>query len=206
MARHRQDQVRKPKQERSQHRVDLILDAARQLIAERGSSGLSVTDIAEVAGISPASMYQYFPNKAAILAELAEGYLAEIGARLDAQLKVPPKDYEEASERLVALVDTVYQMNLQDPVMRDIIQGVVTDKSLWEISVRDTQRKVDHICAAIAPVVPARRQADLRITILLLTEFTEGAVRAALNMPALDAHRTIDRLKSMIRAIWFSEH
>lgn len=205
MARHRQDQVRIPKQERSQARVDLILDAARRLIAERGSAGLTITEIAEVAGISAASMYQYFPNKSAILAELSAHYFAAIGARLATALETPPKDYFEAADRLIDVVEAVYQMNLQDPVMRDIIQGVVNDKSLWELSERDTRQKVDQICSVIGPVVPAKRKADLRITILLLMEFTEAAVRTALGMPALEARRTIDRLKVMIRAAWLAE-
>jgi AcrR family transcriptional regulator len=200
----RHDQVRKPKQARSQQRVDQILDATRSLIAERGSAGLTITEIAEVASISAASMYQYFPNKSAILAVLAERYLAEIGALITNVLDPPPESFAEAADRIVAIVELGYQMNLQDPVMRDIIQGLVTDKSLWEINVRDTRQKVDQICAAIEPVVPDGQKGDLRITIHLLTEFAEAAVRAALDMPALQARRTVDRLKEMLRAIWFS--
>jgi len=202
MARQRQDSIRAPKQARSQQRVDQILDAARDIVAARGSAALSIVDIAESAGITAGSMYQYFPNKTAILCALAERYLDEFGRRMAEKLAVIPQDYTSAMDTIDEIVELFFQMNQQDPVMRDIMFGIVSDKSLRELSRRDSEAKIDALCAALVPVVPPARRDDLRLSILLMTEFVEAAVRAALDMPALEARRTIDRLKAMIRAIW----
>lgn len=68
---------RKPQQARSQKLVGWILHAAAQVFAERGYAGGTTNHIAERAGVSIGSLYQYFPNKTAILAALAEQHLSE---------------------------------------------------------------------------------------------------------------------------------
>jgi AcrR family transcriptional regulator len=52
------------------HRKDLILDAAMTLFAERSFHDIGMRDIADEAGISPASIYRYFSSRDDILAEI----------------------------------------------------------------------------------------------------------------------------------------
>ena len=54
--------------------VERILDAGRQVLIERGYDGATTNRIAEVAGISPGSLYQYFPNKDAIIAAIVDAH------------------------------------------------------------------------------------------------------------------------------------
>ena len=54
---------RQPRQERSRATVDAILTATTQVLMERGYAGLTTNRVAEVAGASIGSLYQYFPNK-----------------------------------------------------------------------------------------------------------------------------------------------
>lgn len=54
-----------------------MLDAADSLLAEEGATALSTTRVAEQAGVSVGSLYQYLPDKAAIIQALAGRYLAE---------------------------------------------------------------------------------------------------------------------------------
>lgn len=68
---------RKPQQARSQKLVGWILHAAAQVFAERGYAGGTTNHIAEKAGVSIGSLYQYFPNKTAILTALALEHLSE---------------------------------------------------------------------------------------------------------------------------------
>jgi AcrR family transcriptional regulator len=65
-------QRRLPQQDRSRFLVDVIRTAALQILREEGSDALTTNRIAEVAGVAVASVYQYFPNKEAILASLYE--------------------------------------------------------------------------------------------------------------------------------------
>ena len=70
--RSRSASVRKvPRQSRSRYVVDLILDTTSQILLQEGYSKVTTNRIAEVAGISIGSLYQYFPNKGAIVKALA---------------------------------------------------------------------------------------------------------------------------------------
>ena len=60
------------RQERSQATVDAILEAATRLFAEGGLDAVNTNQIAERAGVSIGSLYQYFPGKQAILGELID--------------------------------------------------------------------------------------------------------------------------------------
>ena len=59
-----------PKQARSNDLVAAILDAAIQVLMTEGASRFTTARVAERAGVSVGSLYQYFPNKAAILFRL----------------------------------------------------------------------------------------------------------------------------------------
>ena len=57
-----------------------ILDAARELFAERGYAGTSMRDLAEALGMTKAALYYHFPGKAQILTALVEPLLDELEA------------------------------------------------------------------------------------------------------------------------------
>jgi AcrR family transcriptional regulator len=61
---------KQPKQARSTDLVAVVLDAAVQVLAKEGARGFTTARVAEKAGVSVGSLYQYFPNKAAILFRL----------------------------------------------------------------------------------------------------------------------------------------
>jgi len=59
-----------PRQSRSQATVTAILDATAHILVERGFAAATTNAVAERAGVSVGSLYQYFPNKAALVAAL----------------------------------------------------------------------------------------------------------------------------------------
>jgi hypothetical protein len=58
---------KRPKQVRSEQLVEDILQAATQVLAREGARRFTTARVAEAAGVSVGSPYQYFPNKEAIL-------------------------------------------------------------------------------------------------------------------------------------------
>lgn len=66
-----------PRQERSRATVEAILEAATDILIRQGAGRLTTNRIAERAGVNIASLYQYFPGKHAILAELRRRHGAE---------------------------------------------------------------------------------------------------------------------------------
>ncbi|TFV55043.1 TetR/AcrR family transcriptional regulator [Mycobacterium sp. PS03-16] len=74
---------RRPRQLRSRETVDVVLTAAAQMFDREGLA-TTTNRIAERAGVSIGSLYQYFPNKQALLYALAERHIRQARARLDA--------------------------------------------------------------------------------------------------------------------------
>ncbi|HXV93477.1 MAG TPA: TetR/AcrR family transcriptional regulator [Pseudonocardia sp.] len=75
---------RRPRQARSRQTVARVLDAAAALLEESGHAALTTNEVAARAGVSIGSLYQYFADKDALLAALAERHLAESAERLHA--------------------------------------------------------------------------------------------------------------------------
>jgi AcrR family transcriptional regulator len=66
---------KKPLQMRSQATVDVIVEAAARVFESSGFAGASTNKIADIAGVSVGSLYQYFPDKLALLEAVNERYL-----------------------------------------------------------------------------------------------------------------------------------
>lgn len=68
---------KKPQQERSKATRDVLLQAAAYILEREGWEGFTTNRVAERAGVNIASLYQYFPNKQAILAALRHAHVEE---------------------------------------------------------------------------------------------------------------------------------
>lgn len=75
---------RRPVQTRSRRIKAVIMEAAHDVMRERGIRAITTNAIAEHAGIKIGSIYDYFPNKEAIIAEIYEGKLAQVRSFLEA--------------------------------------------------------------------------------------------------------------------------
>jgi len=71
-----------PRQERSRATVDALLEATTDILIREGYARLTTNRIAERAGVNIASLYQYFPGKEAIVAELRRRHGADQRAAL----------------------------------------------------------------------------------------------------------------------------
>jgi AcrR family transcriptional regulator len=73
---------KRPVQRRSQQTFDALVEATTNLLVERGFARTTTNHIAERAGVGIASLYEYFPGKEAIVAQVAERLVARVLARL----------------------------------------------------------------------------------------------------------------------------
>ena len=106
---------KKPQQARSTDLVAAILEAAIQVLAKEGAQRFTTTRVAERAGTSVGSVYQYFPNKAAILFRLQSDEWRETNDMLRATLadtRRPPL------ERLRRLVHAFVKSECDEAAMR----------------------------------------------------------------------------------------
>jgi AcrR family transcriptional regulator len=73
---------KRPSQARSRATVDAIVEACTRLLPRLGYAGVTTNHIAERAGVSIASLYEYFPGKDAIVAQVAERLVDRVLRRL----------------------------------------------------------------------------------------------------------------------------
>ena len=75
-----------PKQQRSKDTVDVILAATARVLVKEGFDRASTNRIAEQAGVSIGSLYQYFPSKEALVAALVEQHIEHMSETLQAEM------------------------------------------------------------------------------------------------------------------------
>lgn len=106
MNEHETGMRRRPRQSRGAQRVAAILDAAEQLYGELGYEATSTNEIATRANTSIGSLYQFFPNKEAILHGVAERYRAGFATLADELFRPEQADLPLA-ELVGRLLDTM---------------------------------------------------------------------------------------------------
>jgi len=94
---------KQPKQARSSSLVEAMLDAAVQVLTKEGAGRFTTARVAERAGVSVGSLYQYFPNKAAILFRLQSDEWRRTSALSRSILEEAP----EVFEAIEASLDTI---------------------------------------------------------------------------------------------------
>jgi AcrR family transcriptional regulator len=107
--------------------VDVVLDAVVRLLKREGPASITTNRIAQVAGVSIGSVYQYFPNKRAIFVALHARHLEEIDRMVQGTL------VEHAASPLHvlmrALVDGMIQVHAPDPELNQLMQTEVPHRA-----------------------------------------------------------------------------
>jgi AcrR family transcriptional regulator len=123
---------RLPPAQRNAIRVERILDAAGQLVAERGYEKMTTSQVARRAGVSPGVLYQFFADKRAIVHALASRNLQRYLDRLDeAAPSGRPASWHDTAD---AALDLFVAMCREDPGFRVVRFGDVADVRLLGIT------------------------------------------------------------------------
>ena len=150
---------RKPKQERAQFTYDAILEATAQVLARHGWAKCSTNRIAQVAGVSIGTLYEYFSNKEAILEVLfdrhisaGESLMAESLSTMGNPLEMP------LSEIICLLVDGYISLHEQDPVLHRRLSSEVPIPPAIEARVTKIQT---HLIDTIATLLTFHPEASV---------------------------------------------
>ena len=108
-----------PRQTRSAATFDAIVDAAAHILRSGGYDALTTNRVAERAGVSVGSLYQYFPNKEAILVELVRRHTQDLEAGIVAI--AARADSLALAELVAALIDDNARAHLVDPGLHKVL-------------------------------------------------------------------------------------
>lgn len=175
--------------------VERIIAAAHDVLLKRGYDATTTNHIADAAGISPGSLYQYFPNKAAILSRVIDRYSADLAARMSRaflrSLSAPTRDGVRAT--VTALLDAYEEQP-------DLLRVFVEQTPRTHNSPRAVfARRMDEITTAaiMAQSHDPDRPADAMAWLVVRT-VEHVTISYVLERPRLDRETVIEELTELI--------
>ena len=174
---------KRPRQQRSKATVDTILEATARVLKKHGFDGLSTNAVAAQAGVSIGSLYQYFPNKEALVAKLIDRHMEDMNAAIFAELtRVAVMPIAQAARAVVELTIRAHSVDID-------LHRVLTEQ-VPRIGKLARLRELDEIChRMVAGLLAARKEelaiADPDLAAFILVSTIEAVIhRAALLYPA----------------------
>lgn len=194
---------KKPKQARSTELVSAIIQAALQVLEKEGAVRFTTARVAEKAGVSVGSVYQYFPNKAAILFRLQSDEWQQTTAMLSGILgnaDRPPLD------RLRSLVHAFIQSECEEAGLRQALNDAAP---LYRDApeAQENRTAADSVCRHfIEEVLPDASAARQQLTCELLTTTLSSVGSSFSSSPrtAEEISRFSDAMVDMFSA-WLRE-
>ena len=188
---------RQPSQQRSREKVERILSSATALIAEAGTDAMRMSDVASRAEISIGALYQYFPDKSAVIRALAER-CAEDGRHCIREGLAEVRSLEAFRAAFGILIDTYYGLFLAEPVIRDIWCGTQADPALRAIELEDSRANGAMLCQVLAPLRPDMDARLLEAECFLAMHLGEATMRLAVSVDRSEGDAMVEAYKTMV--------
>lgn len=189
---------RKPSQERSRDRVERILDATASLLGEMPVDKITTAAIAEKAGVPIGSVYQYFPNKLAVLAQLARRVMESVDMRtasiIAEEFGVLP--WDQAIDRAI---DVTMQGYAEQPGYVQLLLSIRPTPEFGAITDESNERVAAMLAMhpALQSVIPAERiQLVTRSAIRAVNSLQDWAL--SMDDPGL-ADEIIGEMKTLLK-------
>jgi AcrR family transcriptional regulator len=186
-----------PTQQRSRERFEKILESAAELMAEKGSEAFRMSDVVERSGVPFGSLYQYFPDKTAIIGTLAERYNA-IGRDCVGRDLASVRSARDLYPALCRITDSYYRMFIDEPVMRDIWQATQADRALQKLDEEDGAYLAGLLGDALRRIASDAPAAALASFSQLIMTMIAAAVRHAITQEPKEAARFLTLFKRML--------
>jgi AcrR family transcriptional regulator len=175
-----------PTQARSVETRARILDAAARVFSSHGYSAGTTNRIAAAAGMSIGSLYQYFPNKDAILVELVRAHLAAGTEALEQSLRAAGP--APLTGRIGLLVDALIAVHLEDPDLHQVLFEEAPRPPELLAELRALEDTVTGRVAAELAADPAVTVADHTTAARIVVTTVESLVHRVI----ATRHRTVD--------------
>jgi AcrR family transcriptional regulator len=185
---------RRPAQARSQARFDQILAAAAELIGERGIEPVTMTDIAERAGMALTAVYRYFPNKQAVVRELA---LQTFAHDTDTMFAMDPGLDRTPDELIAAGVDEFRRRHVAEPFRLQLRAAIHADAELSALDLAESRRNARTIAELVAGATGRTDQVALERQALLVVELIDSLMRLVTRVEPDEADALVAEFAAM---------
>ena len=172
---------KKPVQTRSAFTVDAIFEGCIQVLLAQGPERLTTTKVAECAGVSVGTLYQYFADKHSLLAGVLEKHLIDIAERVEQACKESHGQPLESAVR--NLVQAFFAAKLERPDVSRALYAVSAELEGNALVMQYAQRTQTSI-VALMQSVPDLAVKDLLASSFLVTTSLIGPTQALLSVNA----------------------
>ena len=169
---------RTPHQARAKETLDAIYEATARILERRGRKALNTNYIAARAGICIGTLYQYFPNKEAILVSMARSLIESDGAALDRALSKGLDESGEEPHRLLIRA-LIAELEKRRETRRAVIDTLIAE-GLGSEGALPAQTLADRIAAKIDRLFPQRTSPLSPTSIFVITRALNGVLRASI--------------------------
>ena len=188
-----------PRQARSAVTVDAIFEGTLQVLLRAGSTRLNTTRVAERAGVSVGTLYQYFPNKQSLLYAVLERYLDRLMDMLEAACR--SQHGRPAQEMTEAAVRAYLQVKADEPEISRALYAIVTELDAYRLVEAAIQR-AERALAAMLSSAADGDFADPHAVARLLFAAVHGTLRMLYerDLPPVIGSDMESQLMTMCRA------
>ncbi|MGF1545233.1 MAG: TetR/AcrR family transcriptional regulator [Parvularculaceae bacterium] len=192
---------REPAQARGRARVAALLNAARDLAAETGSLDFNMSEVAERAGAPIGSLYQFFPNRTALLARLFEREMAPIDNALRARLAAAAST-RDVVEGIGDLLRKSLALVKARPFLFAIWSSPTMDPALQAADLKNSMENAELIAARVRELSDgAANPTDAWETALVVCHLWGSVVRlSALMADAQPGSGVLEQYVAMVEA------
>lgn len=188
---------RVPVQGRSVARVQRMLDACAELVDEVGYEGLTTTLLAERAEVAIGSVYQFFPDKRAIVQALAmrnmDAYLQGLSARFESET------FTHWWDGVDAAIDVYIQMHRQVAGFRTLHFGDVVDVHLLDLEKDNNTVIADRLAELLVDQFQLMDRSRLRFALEISVEAADALIKLAFRRITTGDELVILEAKALIR-------
>lgn len=170
---------RKPRQTRSQVTVEAIFEATIQVLLAEGLQRLTTIRVAERAGVSVGTLYQYYPNKQALLLGVLRRHLARVGECVG--LAASAVHHQPLAVMVPAVIDAFVAAKT-DRIDEARALSLVGDQLESREVVQAAERHGREVLAAMLATARDARFEDLGLVAYIFTAAVIGPVRSALDV------------------------
>ncbi|WP_440957816.1 TetR/AcrR family transcriptional regulator [Oceanicaulis sp. LC35] len=186
-----------PVQARSRERFERILSSALELIVERGADPVSMREIAASADISIASLYQYFPDKPAIIATLCERCNADTFEYIQALLD-NVGTIAAFKTAVLQLADGLFRRLIEDPTTLALWRASQSDPRLQASEDEDEAAHAALVCQTLRRIAPSKTEAECKLYAQILVHTLANCLRLASRQSGKDAFSGVLMCKALI--------
>ncbi|MER6159187.1 TetR/AcrR family transcriptional regulator [Streptomyces sp. NPDC001868] len=185
------------RQARGERRIAQLLEAAASVFCSTGYAAASTNAIAREAGVSPGTLYQFFPNKEAIAIELSERLMREMRETYGEAL-APVAPATPLEEAVAAAVDRFIDFNFRHPVVFTLMHGPDVPGRIAEQHDALHAALVTRIEVLLTSYLPDTPAADLTRTAHVCVAMYKAGLELVLAREGAERDAYVQELKNVL--------